>query len=164
MIKRLIISESRRLVMRVKQTHRFLSTLDYSFTFRHKGMHWTKSACLIELSASMKSLAVYKVTEREGMEGSGRYGLAELVPPSGIVSLSFRAERSQAERPGFWPEGVAGCIPWFYISSTPTGPGGPAPPPPPPPPPPSPRAPALPSPLSLCEYPSNLDRSCSVIV
>lgn len=118
MIKRLIISESPRPVMCVKQTHRFLSTLDYSFTFRHKGMHWTKSACLIELSASMKPLAAYKVTEREGMEGSGRYGLAELVPPSGIVSLSFRAECSQAERPGFWPEGVAGCIPRFCISST----------------------------------------------
>lgn len=37
------------------------------------------------------------------------------------VSLSFRAERSQAERLGFWrcrPEGVAGCIPRFCISST----------------------------------------------
>ncbi len=37
-------------------------------------MHWTKSACLIELSASMKPLDAYKVTKREGMEGSGRYG------------------------------------------------------------------------------------------
>lgn len=104
--------------MRVKQTNRFLSTLDYSFTFWHKGMHWTKSACLIELSASMKPLATHKVTEWEGMEGSGRYGLAELVLLSGIVSLSFRAERSQVERPGFWPEGVAGCNPQFCISST----------------------------------------------
>lgn len=114
-IKRLIIGESTR---RAKQMHRFLSTPDYSFTFRHKGMQRTKSACLIELSASMKPLAAYKVTEREGTEGSGRYGLAELVPRSGVVSLSFRAERSQAERPGLWPEGVAGCIPRFRISST----------------------------------------------
>ncbi|KAK2903514.1 hypothetical protein Q8A67_008227 [Cirrhinus molitorella] len=83
-------------------------------------MQRTKSACLIELSASMKPLAAYKVTEREGTEGSGRYGLAELVPRSGIVSLSFRAERSQAERPGLWPEGVA----------APPAPAAPAPPPP----------------------------------
>ncbi|KAK9960472.1 hypothetical protein ABG768_008327 [Culter alburnus] len=105
-------------------------------------MQWTKSACLIELSASMKPLATYKVTEREGTEGAGRYGLAELVPSSREqerdVSLSLRPERSQAE--------------------TPLAPAAPAPPPAPPP------APVPPSPSSLCEYPSNLDRSCSVIV
>ncbi|ROK87117.1 hypothetical protein DPX16_10257 [Anabarilius grahami] len=69
-------------------------------------MHWTKSACLIELSASMKPLATYKVTEREGTEGAGRYGLAELVPSfreqERDVSLSLRPERSQAESPGYW--------------------------------------------------------------
>lgn len=105
-------------IRHVEQTYGFLSAQDYSFTFKHKGMHWTKSACLIELSASMKRLATYKVTEREGTEGAGRYVLAELVPSfceqERDVSLSFRPDRSLAESPGYLEaEGVAGCIPGF---------------------------------------------------
>lgn len=84
-------------------------------------MHWTKSACLIELSASTKRLTTYKVTEREGTEGAGRYVLAELVPSfcerERDVSLSFRPERSLAESPGFWrccPRGWQVASPVLY--------------------------------------------------
>lgn len=108
-------------IRHVKQTYGFLSTQDYSFTFKRKGMQWTKSACLIELSASMKPLATYKVTEREGTEGAGRYGLAELVPSSREqerdVSLSLRPERSQAESSGYWrccPRGWQVASPLLY--------------------------------------------------